>query len=81
MFQYYNAYCAAMHDPSEPLPVRLLCVWHVLKNWKGHLIGMKSEDREYMMACLRTILETQDNNNVKNVFQVIFLLFEISNLL
>ncbi|KAJ8909385.1 hypothetical protein NQ315_002853 [Exocentrus adspersus] len=58
--KYYNAWCQVMSTDQKPR--RLLCTWHVIKNWniQGRSKIKKQEVRENMKKEMRKILKETD---------------------
>ena len=51
----YNAW-SSMGQPG----IKLLCSWHVLKNWKHHLAGLSKETKDEVFKRLRAIMCSVD---------------------
>ncbi|XP_044746710.1 uncharacterized protein LOC123308201 [Coccinella septempunctata] len=55
--KYFNAWCEAMDDVEKPR--RLLCTWHVIKNWniQGRNKLKKPDNKKEMKLRMRNILK------------------------
>ncbi|XP_065206325.1 uncharacterized protein LOC135835821 [Planococcus citri] len=62
---FYNAWVKVMGKPKQ----KLLCLWHVHKNWTTNKTKIKKEKRKEVMKDLSAIAEELDPENFKNEFE------------
>lgn len=61
--QYFNSWKSAFCDPTDnvPQPKKLLCTWHVLRNWRKQILAMVQKDNVVLVwSGLAIILREQD---------------------
>ena len=58
-----------MHDIFDATshPVKILCIWHVLRAWEGHLKPLPANLQTEMLEQLRAILHTPNKDYVQYV--------------
>jgi hypothetical protein len=53
---YYNAWCKVMSPPEN----KLLCTWHVIRNWNKKILTVNQEFRDHIRNSLHKIMKEID---------------------
>lgn len=62
--QFWNSWKTVFHQDNAHFPKKLLCIWHVQRNWKSQMIKLHDnslEQRAAVWRCLLVRLKERDN--------------------